>query len=424
LRGVAREGIARLEVALPSSLSIRVTRGAVVAKVVIGVDPHKRMNAVCVLDGRGKVLAQKQFPNSAAGFRELKVFWRQWRPRTWAIEGCNGVGKHLAQRLVAEGERVLDVSTRRAALVRVYAGGNGRKNDDTDAQSIALVGLNSTDLPEVRPDDVAVTLRLLSNRRTELVRLRTQAVCRVHRDLVVLVPGGAPRSLTAAKAKVILSRIRPRDELGRLRRQLIADQIVDLVAIDRRLDEVNRQVKAAVATPTRLTRIYGVGPVTTARILGEVGDVARFRSRHHFASYNGTGPTDSGSGGPPTPRVNTKGNRKLNHAIHIAAVSQIRSSRTEGRRYYLRKLAEGKSDKEALRALKRKISDAIYRQLLADAEQAAGGPGGHVGTTPKTSVTDPTPTAGSSVKPQPGPRSKATPRPPSRRKTTRVRVCS
>ena len=378
------------------------------AKVVIGVDPHKRMNAVCVINTKGKVLGQKQFANTSGGFRELKTFWRQWRPRTWAIEGCNGVGKHLAQRLVAEGERVLDVSTRRAALVRVYAGGNGRKNDDTDAHSIALAGLNSTDLPEVRPDEVTTTLRLLSNRRAELVGLRTQAVNRIHRDLVNLVPGGASRSLTASKAKEILARVRPRDDVGRLRRKLVSEQIADLVAIDRRLADVNRQIESAVASaPTTLTHLFGVGPVTTARILGEVGDVARFRSRHHFASYNGTAPTDSGSGGPPTPRVNIKGNRKLNHAIHIVAVTQARNP-SDGQRYYLRKLAETKTQKEALRALKRKISDAIYRQLIADTE-AARGPGGHMGTTPKTSVTGPTPTADSSVKPQPGPRPKPTP---------------
>lgn len=97
------------------------------AKVVIGVDPHKRLNAVAVLDSKGNVIARQQFPNSAGGFRELKAFWRQWRGRTWAVEGCDGAGRHIAQRLVAAGERVLDVSTRRAALVRVYAGGNGRK---------------------------------------------------------------------------------------------------------------------------------------------------------------------------------------------------------------------------------------------------------------------------------------------------------
>ncbi len=254
-----------------------------------------------------------------------------------------------------------------------------------------------------------MTLRLLSNRRSELVGLRTQAVCRIHRDLVVLLPGGASRSLTAATAKEILARIRPRDEVGRLRRKLLADQIADLVSIDRRLDEVNRQLKEAVAAaPTTLTRLFGVGPVTTARVIGEVGDVARFRSRHHFASYNGTAPTDSSSGGPCPPRVNTKGNRKLNHAIHIVAVTQVRSSTSAGHAYFRRKLAEGKTDKEAMRALKRRISDAIYRQLVEDAA-AERGPGGQVGTTPKSSVTDPTPMAGSSVRPQPGPRRNATP---------------
>lgn len=379
------------------------------AKVVIGVDPHKRLNAVVVVNAKGTVLARRQFDNTAEGFRELKAFWRQWRPRTWAIEGCNGVGKYLAQRLVAEGETVLDVSTRRAALVRVFAGGNGRKSDDTDAHSIALVGLNGTDLPRVRPDEVTVTLRLLSSRRSELVALRTQAVCRIHRDLVILLPGGAPRSLTAAKAKEILGRIRPRDEVGRLRRKLLADQIADLVSIDRRLKEVNAELKKAVAAaPTTLPSLFGVGPVTTARVLGEVGDVARFRSRHHFASYNGTAPTDSSSGGPAAPRVNTKGNRKLNHAIHIAAVCQIRATRSAGHAYYRRKLSEGKTEKEAIRALKRKISDAIYRQLVEDAE-ARRGPSGQVGTTPKTSVTGSTPKAGSSVRPQPGPQENATP---------------
>ena len=377
------------------------------AKVVIGVDPHKRVNAVVVLNAKAKLLARAQFANSAEGFRQLRAFSRQWRPRTWAIEGCNGVGKHLAQRLVAEGERVVDVSTRRAALVRVYAGGNGRKNDDTDAHSIALVALHTPDLVEVRPDDRAVTMRLLANRRHELVGLRTQAVCRIHRNLVNLVPGGAPRAPTAAKAKELLAKVRPRDEVGRLRRRLIAEQIADLVAVDRRLAELMAQIKAAVAdTPTGLTTLFGVGPVTTARLLGEVGDVARFRTRHHFASYNGTAPVDSSSGGPPAYRLNTKGNRKLNHAIHMVAITQVRND-CPGRTFYLRKQAEGKTAKEALRALKRRISDVIYRQLLEDAA-AQRGPGGQVGTTPKTSVTGPTPTASSSVRPQPGPRRETT----------------
>jgi transposase len=174
-----------------------------VAKVVIGVDPHKRLNAVVVLNHRGKVLARRQFPNTSDGFRELAAFSHRWRPRTWAIEGCNGVGKHVAQRLVAAGERVLDVSTRRAALVRVFAGGNGRKNDDVDAHSIALVGLHTPDLPEVRADDRRVALRLVSNRRKELIDLRTQCVNRLHRDQVALLPGGGPCALTVKNARAI-----------------------------------------------------------------------------------------------------------------------------------------------------------------------------------------------------------------------------
>ena len=379
------------------------------AKVVIGIDPHKRINAVVVVNAKGKVLDRRTFENTSAGFRELRAYAKQWRPRTFAIEGCNGVGKHLAQRLVAAGERVVDVATRRAALVRVFAGGNGRKNDDLDAHSIAMVGLHTPELPEVRVDDRAAALRLLSQRRRELVDLRTQCVNRLHRDLVGLVPGGAPRQLSAGRAKAILATIRPRDEMGRLRRQLAADQLADLVTLDRKLTAIDRHIKEMVRrTPTQLPTLYGVGPVITAAVIGEVGDVARFRDRHHFASYNGTAPDDKGSAGSPAYCVNTKGNRRLNHALHMAAITQVRND-TAGRAFYRRKLAEGKTKKEALRALKRRISDAVYRQLVLDARAVEVGPGGQVGTALSSSVTGPTPTAGSSEKPQPGPTRERTP---------------
>jgi transposase len=368
---------------------------------------------VVVVNAKGKVLTRQQFTNSAERFRELRSFGRQWRPRTWAIEGCNGVGKHLAQRLVAAGERVVDVSTRRAALVRVFAGGNGRKNDDVDAHAIALVGLHTQDLPEVREDDRSAAFRLLANRRKELVDLRTQCVNRLHRDLVGLIPGGAPQALTATKAKALLAQVRPREEIGQLRRRLAADQLADLVALDKKLAAVEAEIRVMVKrTPTGLPGIYGIGPVITATVIGEVGDVARFRDRHQFASYNGTAPDDKDSAGRPVHCVNLKGNRRLNHAIHMAAITQIRNRRSPGRAYYDRKLAEGKTKKESLRCLKRRISDVVYRQLVADAErQAKAGPGGQTGTTLRSSVTGPTPTAGSSDKPQPGPTIKTTPIP-------------
>jgi transposase len=378
--------------------------------VFIGVDPHKRLHAVVAVDENGRVLARAQFDNTRDGFIELRAFGRRWKQRTWAIEGCNGVGKHLAQRLFAAGERVVDVSTRRAAQVRAYAGGNGRKNDDIDAESIAKVAAHTPELPVVQADDRTVALRLLSHRRKELIAARTQSVCRIHRDLVVLLPGGASRSLTAKKAKQLLATVRPRDEVGKLRRRLIAEQIHDLEALDRRIAKIDVELKAMVAdTPTTLPGIYGVGVVTASMILGEVGNVARFKSANHFASYNGTAPLDRGSGGVQAPAVNMKGNRRLNHAIHVVAVTQVRNA-TPARELYLRKLSEGKSKKEALRVVKRRVSNAIFRTIVLDVEEAAG-PGGQSGATLQSSATGPTPTAGSSEKPLPGPDIEATPAP-------------
>ena len=279
---------------------------------------------------------------------------------------------------------------------------SGRKSDEVDAYSVALASLHS-DLLQVRVDERAETLRLLSNRRDELVGLRTQAVCRLHRELQILIPGGASRALTATKAKSLLASVRPRDEVGKVRKSLALDQLADLVAIDKRLKDIGTQIKTVVAeTRTSVTDVRGVGPVVAAIVIGEVRDVSRFPTKHHFASYNGTAPTTWGSAGDARPCVNLHGNRRLNHAIHIAAIVQLRFD-CDGRRYYLRKIADGKTPKEARRCLKRRISDAIYHQLVADAQAGERGPGGQMGATTKISAADPAPTVDSSIKPQPGP---------------------
>jgi transposase len=381
--------------------------------VVIGVDPHKRINAVVVVDAAGEVLDRGTFDTSTAGLRQLGSFARRFKARTWAVEGCNGVGKPLAQRLVAAGERVLDVPTRRTALVRVFAGGNGRKSDATDALSIALVGLRTPRLAEVVPDERAATLRLLAHRRQELVATRTQVVCRLHRELLILLPGGTKRGLTAARTKTLLASVRPRDEVGKARKAIAVDMLGDLVTVDKKIKAIGVQIKDLVAaTDTSVTDIYGVGPVTAAMVLGEVLDVARFVDEGHFASYNGTAPIEWGSGGGEGPFiVNLGGNRRINHAMHMVAVTQIRGD-TPGRGYYRRKLAEGKTKKEALRCLKRKISAAVYRHLVDDTSSVEKrGPGGQLGAITKISAVDPTPTVDTSIKPRPGPRPKATPAP-------------
>ena len=374
--------------------------------VKIAVDPHKRINAVVAVDATGSVLARGTFAHSTSGFADLMGFARRWPRREWAIEGATGVGKNLAQRLVAKGETVFDVPSKKSSLVRAFSATSGRKSDDVDAYSVALASLHATGLNQVRVDERAETLRLLSNRRDELVGLRTQAVCRLHRELQILIPGGASRALTALKAKSLLASVRPRDEVGKVRKALALDQLADLVAIDKRLKDIGTQIKTVIAeTRTSVTDVRGVGPVVAAIVLGEVRDVSRFPTKHHFASYNGTAPTTWGSAGDARPCVNLHGNRRLNHALHIAAIVQLRFD-CEGRRYYLRKIADGKTPKEARRCLKRRISDAIYHQLLVDAQAGERGPGGQMGATTKISAADPAPTVDSSIKPQPGPHRK------------------
>lgn len=304
---------------------------------------------------------------------------------------------------------MIDVPSKKSALVRAFAGESGRKTDDVDAYSVGLAAWHSPNLDRVKPDDHSEKLRLLAHRRKELVALRTQAVGRLHRELLILLPGGAKRSLRAARAKQLLASVRPRDEVGKVRKQLALDQLADLVAIDKRLADINRQIKTAVKTAdTTLPEIFGVGPIVTAIVLGEVRNVARFRTADHFASYNATAPSLWGSGGDATPCVNLHGNRQLNSAMHIVAIAQMRHP-GPGRDYYLRKIAAGKTKRAALRCLKRRISDVIYRCLVADAARAAASPGGQLGATLQSSAADRVPMIDTSEQPQPGLATNATP---------------
>jgi hypothetical protein len=254
-----------------------------------------------------------------------------------------------------------------------------------------------------------VVLRLLADRRDELSGSRTRTVNRLHRLLAELIPGGAPRHLSALQATALLAAVRPRDAAGRTRRALAAELIDEVEILDGKLKALKRQLAQAVTTAgSRLMNLYGVGPAGAARILADVGDVARFPDRNHFASWTGTAPIDASSGEQIRHRLSRAGNRRLNHVLHIAAIVQIRHD-TPGRAYYRRKLAEGKTPLEALRCLRRRLSDVVYRQLVADAGETThpdrdqAGPGGQRGATTDSGAAGPSPTAGSSDKPLPGP---------------------
>lgn len=336
--------------------------------VMISVDPHKASNTAVVMDPITRVVvASQRFANTAAGYQRLREFSRRWDQRRWAVEGCHGAGRSLAQRLVADGELVLDVPAKLAARVRVYSQGHGRKTDTDDAVSIGLAALNSSGVAVVRRDDTLVSLRLLSDRRDELGALRTQAVCRFHRLLAELTPGGTHRGLKASRAQQLLDKLRPEDPVALVRLQLAHQHLEDIRALDAKMKTVRAQIEALLETTgSRLADLYGIGPIIAGRVLAEVETIDRFPSKDHFASYNGTAPIDASSGEQVRHRLSRAGNRRLNHALHMMAVTQIRNPGTPGRIYYERKRLEGKTPKEALRCLKRRLSDAIYRQLIAE----------------------------------------------------------
>lgn len=209
--------------------------------------------------------------------------------------------------------------------------------------------------------------------------------------------------MTATKAKTLLATVRPRSVGGKARRRLAADLIEDVAALDKRIKDVDQRLKEAVeATGTTLTSIKGIGITTAALILGEVGDVRRFPSNDHFATYTGTAPREVSSGDVERHRLSRAGNRRLNYALHIAAMINARTDE-RGRAYYAKKVAAGKGKKGAMRCLKRRMSDQVYRLLVQDQERRAGwSPGGQEGTTLQSSVADSHPSAGSSEQPHTG----------------------
>jgi transposase len=214
---------------------------------------------------------------------------------------------------------------------------------------------------------------------------------------------------------------------GKTRRRLAVEQLAELVAIDKKITASTKELKAMVlARNSTLMDLTGVGPVVAARILADVGDVARFADRNRFASWTGTAPLDASSGQQIRHRLSRAGNRRANHMIHIAAASQLRVD-SPGRAYYRRKLAAGKTPMEALRCLKRRISDALYRQLVTDARAAMtadvdAGPGGHRGASLQSSAAGSHPHTGTSDQPQPGPAPATLPAAGPTRKTTRPRT--
>ena len=335
--------------------------------VLIGIDPHKGSHTAVAIDGHETQLGELRLRSSKQQCDRLLDWASVFPDRRWAIESAGGLGYLLAQQLVAAGEDVVDVPPTLSSRVRVLGSGKAQKNDPNDALSTAIAALRGRRLRQVALDDHVAIIRMLANRQHGLVAHHTQALCRLHAQLANLSPGGVSGRLSPKRAEAMLATIRPADGVVAERKQQCLELLADVVRLRGALSDIKDRIEMAVlASKTSVTDVYGVGAIIASIIIGHSGDVARFASRNHYASYNATAPIEASSGPTKRHRLNQRGNRQLNHAMHMAAVTQI-SHDTPGRAYYQRKIAEGKSSKEAMRALKRKISDAVFRQLVADA---------------------------------------------------------
>ena len=334
---------------------------------MIGVDPHKGSHTAVVVDRNEAVLDTIRVDADRHQRERLLAWAAPFEPRTWAVEGASGLGSMLAQQLVAAGEHVVDVPAKLSSRVRLLERGRIDKTDPNDARSAAIVAWRTPALNVVAGlDEHRVVLRLLADRDHQITAHRTRTVCRLHALLCVLIEGGTGRSLKADRAEELLVSIDVTDPVIARRIATARQLLAEIRVLDDARDDVRAATASAViASGTTVTEVFGIGPLMAAIILGRTGDIRRFPTSGHFARHNGTAPIEASSGPKARHRLNPRGDRQLNHAIHMAAVTQVRND-TPGRAFYLRKQAEGKTRKEAMRALKRHISDAVYHRLIDD----------------------------------------------------------
>jgi transposase len=342
--------------------------------VMIGIDPHKRTHTAVAV-GDDEAVLSEQLVHARAGQVDELVAWASEfdESRVWAVESAGGLGYLLAQQLLAAGETVVDIPATLASRVRLLGTGRSEKNDPNDAHSVAIAALRSPALVPVRVEDHATVLRLLARRHSQIAWGRNKAVCRLHALVCELVAGGIAKQIVATQAFQVLERLEPVGAVGRERHQLAFELLDDIARFDEQRKASERRIKTAVvASGTTLTEVFGIGDVVAATLIGHTGDISRFATEDKFAAYNGTAPIEWSSGNPkrPTHRLSRRGNRTMNHALHIAAVTQLRHAHSLGRTFYDRKRDEGHTSKSAVRALKRRISNTAYRHLVADKRRA------------------------------------------------------
>jgi transposase len=343
--------------------------------ITIGIDPHSRTHAAAALDEQGRVLVEVAVGSNAEELDRLGQWIAAFGPeRIVAIEGARGFGLALARKLLAAGETVLDVVPALTASERRSNRRRG-KDDRGDAVAVGRVALREQGLPRVSAEGGTADLKLLVDARDQLVVEATRTRNRLHALLVAIAPGYHEhvRDLTSSTALMVARRLAARARgTDRVRSTLACAAIARLRSLAGEIAALECEITAALddAAPANLLGICGVGPLVAAKILGEVRDVRRFSSPAAFASYSGTAPIPASSGNVIRHRLHRGGNRQLNRALHTVALTQARYD-VRARAFLARKRAEGKTPREARRALKRHLAAAVYRALVLDAQEAS-----------------------------------------------------
>ena len=333
----------------------------------IGIDTHKDSLAACRVDELGTALDERIFANDPVSHRDLLAWIGADPTVVVGIEGSASFGAALARFLVTAGVTVREVPPQLSRRERVRTRRAG-KSDPGDALAIARVTLREPELPPVRIVDATLELQLLVEAREDLVTEQTRVRNRLHADLRTLLPGyGAVAANLVADhhQRTIERRLRAlpgiQAELARGRLARLRRLTIEIRALTARLSE------RVAGHP--LLRLPGAGALTAARLIGETGDIGRFRSADAFAMLTGTAPIPASSGQTQHLRLNRGGNRQLNRALHTVAMVQA-LHHPPARLYIARKRAEGKTRRDAIRALKRQLVRTVFR-LLQEGTQSA-----------------------------------------------------
>jgi transposase len=332
--------------------------------VVIGVDSHKRTHTVVAVDEAGRKLAERTAPTTADGHLELLSWSRTWPERTWALEDCRNLTRRLEADLLRGGEAVRRVPTKLMAGARRSAREPG-KSDPIDALSVARAALREPNLPTARLDGVERELRLLVDYRDVLISDRTGHLSRLRWFLVelgILEPPSRRLTVPVVLASVGLQLVGRTEPCARIARDLVA-RISEMTTA---IDTLARQIgELAENLAPSLLALFGCGSLTAAKLVAETAGIGRFRSRAAYASHTGTAPIPVWSGNVVRHRLNRGGNRQLNAALHRIAITQLRCP-SLGQAYVAKRLAAGDTKTEAIRALRRRLSDEVFRRMQAD----------------------------------------------------------